>query len=418
MVFTNNTSIINNPSSSSLQETDDISLFLRQILHRSSSSTSPTSQPFTAASSSVPSMRSHAVDQLLSYGTPTLLNHNNNNIPGSTPSAVFSGSDRLSVNRVSHDTLNGVVLPPFTLPTASNLSSESLSGSVQLRSFENNDFVEDNDCESEEGNEVVVGDMEMNQQLSRNQSKRSRAAEVHNLSEKRRRCRINEKMKALQNLIPNSNKTDKASMLDEAIEYLKQLQLQVQMLSMRNGLNLHPMCVPGGQGILHPSQLSQMGIDIDNGSGSYDINMTTALNTIPETSNTMLNLSNQSTSSLRPYLPVVPPTINSEAMSFDPESCVPANFSSFQLRNSPQVAGERSIHHERLVANNIDDAESLVPTTTRLGRNPVEERMQQKKGPEETFLENVSGQKQNQNQLIASKFSGLLAASSGAQMTS
>lgn len=127
-------------------------------------------------------------------------------------------------------------------------------------------------------------------------SKRSRAAEVHNMSEKvffltlssssicsigfvvhslsdlwfcgaifwkqRRRSRINEKMRALQNLIPNSNKvppnksllallnflahcvlflssllwtccafdqTDKASMLDEAIEYLKQLQLQVQV---------------------------------------------------------------------------------------------------------------------------------------------------------------------------------------------
>ncbi|XP_064974184.1 transcription factor SPATULA isoform X3 [Musa acuminata AAA Group] len=59
-------------------------------------------------------------------------------------------------------------------------------------------------------------------------SKRNRAAEVHNLSEKRRRSRINEKMKALQSLIPNSSKTDKASMLDEAIEYLKQLQLQVQ----------------------------------------------------------------------------------------------------------------------------------------------------------------------------------------------
>ncbi|KAG8077149.1 hypothetical protein GUJ93_ZPchr0006g44045 [Zizania palustris] len=37
-------------------------------------------------------------------------------------------------------------------------------------------------------------------------SKRSRAAEVHNLSEKRRRSKINEKMKALQSLIPNSNK--------------------------------------------------------------------------------------------------------------------------------------------------------------------------------------------------------------------
>jgi hypothetical protein len=80
----------------------------------------------------------------------------------------------------------------------------------------------------------------------------------------RRRSRINEKMKALQTLIPNSSKvallflwrgfvlrllwnlganlasaafgewfsqvqTDKASMLDDAIEYLKHLQLQVQV---------------------------------------------------------------------------------------------------------------------------------------------------------------------------------------------
>ncbi|CAK8569501.1 unnamed protein product [Lathyrus sativus] len=81
---------------------------------------------------------------------------------------------------------------------------------------------------------------------SRSSSKRSRAAEFHNLSEKRRRSKINEKLKALQNLIPNSNKTDKASMLDEAIEYLKQLQLQVQMLMVRNGYSLHPVSLSGG----------------------------------------------------------------------------------------------------------------------------------------------------------------------------
>ncbi|KAL5199943.1 hypothetical protein ABZP36_021146 [Zizania latifolia] len=86
-------------------------------------------------------------------------------------------------------------------------------------------------------------------------SKRSRAAEVHNLSEKRRRSKINEKMKALQSLIPNSNKTDKASMLDEAIEYLKQLQLQVQMLSMRNGVFLNPSYLSGA---LEPVEASQM----------------------------------------------------------------------------------------------------------------------------------------------------------------
>ncbi|CAK7337699.1 unnamed protein product [Dovyalis caffra] len=101
------------------------------------------------------------------------------------------------------------------------------------------------DCESEEGLEALVDEISPKPAPPRS-SKRGRAAKVHNLSEKictltgfctmwgvfgqRRRSRINEKMKALQNLIPNSNKTDKASMLDEAIEYLKQLQLQVQVL--------------------------------------------------------------------------------------------------------------------------------------------------------------------------------------------
>ncbi|KAF0933485.1 hypothetical protein E2562_018576 [Oryza meyeriana var. granulata] len=97
-------------------------------------------------------------------------------------------------------------------------------------------------CESEE----ALGSSESEPtRPARPRGKRSRAAEVHNLSEKRRRSRINEKMKALQSLIPNSSKTDKASMLDDAIEYLKQLQLQVQMLSMRNGLYLPPVNISG-----------------------------------------------------------------------------------------------------------------------------------------------------------------------------
>lgn len=141
-------------------------------------------------------------------------------------------------------------------PSAADANTSSKE---RRNSSENN--LGDFSCDSEgpEGSDVPT-----KQVPHRTSSKRSRAAEVHNLSEKRRRSRINEKMKALQNLIPNSNKTDKASMLDEAIDYLKQLQLQVQMLSMGNGLSLHPMCIPG---ILQPLQLSHTGMGFDEGNG-------------------------------------------------------------------------------------------------------------------------------------------------------
>ncbi|KAI4365870.1 hypothetical protein MLD38_021816 [Melastoma candidum] len=67
-------------------------------------------------------------------------------------------------------------------------------------------------------------------------SKQSKGATTttttHNLSERRRRDRINEKMKALQKMVPNSSKTDKVSMLDEVIVYMKQLQAQVEMMNL------------------------------------------------------------------------------------------------------------------------------------------------------------------------------------------
>ncbi|KAG2331002.1 hypothetical protein Bca52824_002182 [Brassica carinata] len=65
-------------------------------------------------------------------------------------------------------------------------------------------------------------------------TKRSRAAAIHNQSERKRRDKINQRMKTLQKLVPNSSKTDKASMLDEVIEYLKQLQAQVCIMSRMN----------------------------------------------------------------------------------------------------------------------------------------------------------------------------------------
>ncbi|KAL6626343.1 hypothetical protein ACP70R_030069 [Stipagrostis hirtigluma subsp. patula] len=111
-------------------------------------------------------------------------------------------------------------------------------------------------------------------------TKRSRTAEVHNLSERRRRDRINEKMRALQELIPNCNKIDKASMLDEAIEYLKTLQLQVQMMSMGSGLCIPPMLLPPSMQHLQIPPMAHfphLSMGLGYGMGVFDMNSTAAV---------------------------------------------------------------------------------------------------------------------------------------------
>ncbi|XP_059313391.1 transcription factor PIF3-like isoform X1 [Lycium ferocissimum] len=130
---------------------------------------------------------------------------------------------------------------------------------------------EESECRSEDvDEEESVGIKKTCHARGGTGSKRSRAAEVHNLSERRRRDRINEKMRALQELIPNCNKADKASMLDEAIEYLKTLQLQVQIMSMGAGFCVPPMMFPTGVQHMHAAHMphfSPMGLGMGMGMG-------------------------------------------------------------------------------------------------------------------------------------------------------
>lgn len=153
-------------------------------------------------------------------------------------------SDYGRVNNKNNNVSADTQLSCETAATSSSggsMSSPSKSNEV-IKSSKNKVLMgtKDIECQSQKAREDS-GENFKQCSTGTSSSKRSRAAEVHNLSEKRRRNRINEKMKALQNLIPNSNKTDKASMLDEAIEYLKKLQLQVQMLSARSGIDLSSM---------------------------------------------------------------------------------------------------------------------------------------------------------------------------------
>ncbi|KAG8500621.1 hypothetical protein CXB51_004213 [Gossypium anomalum] len=97
----------------------------------------------------------------------------------------------------------------------------------------------------------------VSQGLERNQNeqqqpKQKRRGKLHTISERRRRERIRGKIQALQELIPNCNKSngrntgvleipsffvawDKASILDDAINCIKSLKVQVEMMSMARG---------------------------------------------------------------------------------------------------------------------------------------------------------------------------------------
>ncbi|XP_015694524.2 transcription factor PHYTOCHROME INTERACTING FACTOR-LIKE 13-like [Oryza brachyantha] len=108
------------------------------------------------------------------------------------------------------------------------------------------------DSRSEETDFEAVGETPPSKRPAT--KRRTRAAEVHNLSERRRRDRINERLKALQELVPHCNKTDKASILDEAIEYLKSLQMQVQIMWMTTGIA--PVMLPGAHQLMPPMGMS------------------------------------------------------------------------------------------------------------------------------------------------------------------
>lgn len=322
--YNNNVNIYSTASSSSVHNThvppsssDEISMFLHQILYRSSSSSSTT---ITATTSS-PNV-THVVPHPVEISAHRL-----------SKSSGISAVDLVNTSVGVGGSLSGNVMV-----SGANVSSSS----VGLSENENTD---EHDCQSEEGIQASVDEVTAKPVRPRSSSKRSRAAEVHNLSEKRRRSRINEKMKALQSLIPNSNKTDKASMLDEAIEYLKHLQLQVQVLTMRNGMSLHPMCLPG---ILPPIQLPHMRMGFGVGNGSLHMNSTGTLVSQETSTLNVFNLPNQHISSNQLQLPSTSNIINSET-EFGLDASIQANFGPFQHGTaSGETSREDMLPHQHL----------------------------------------------------------------------
>ncbi|TYI57979.1 hypothetical protein E1A91_D11G320400v1 [Gossypium mustelinum] len=123
-------------------------------------------------------------------------------------------------------------------------SDDPVVHNLKRKNHDNEEF----ECPSEDAEEEPVGVKKAVPTRGVKGFKRSRAAEVHNLSER----------------------VDKASMLDEAIDYLKALQLQVQIMSMRAGLSVPPMMLPTGMQHMHATQMayfSSMGFGMGLGMG-------------------------------------------------------------------------------------------------------------------------------------------------------
>ncbi|XP_060175985.1 transcription factor bHLH84-like [Lycium barbarum] len=65
----------------------------------------------------------------------------------------------------------------------------------------------------------------------KSRASRGSATDPQSLYARKRRERINERLKILQSLIPNGTKVDISTMLEEAVLYVKFLQLQIKLLS-------------------------------------------------------------------------------------------------------------------------------------------------------------------------------------------
>ncbi|KAB5526606.1 hypothetical protein DKX38_020453 [Salix brachista] len=90
-------------------------------------------------------------------------------------------------------------------------------------------------CSSEDDNASKDSDSKVSEKVLNSSGKtrasRGAATDPQSLYARKRRERINERLKILQNIVPNGTKVDISTMLEEAVHYVKFLQLQIKLLS-------------------------------------------------------------------------------------------------------------------------------------------------------------------------------------------
>ncbi|ONK66261.1 uncharacterized protein A4U43_C06F5880 [Asparagus officinalis] len=108
----------------------------------------------------------------------------------------------------------------FLYPDSSSMDSVQDSGEVER---------------SSQKRPYMSGDVQVSKKLCGNnkkaKAKPSPSKDPQSIAAKNRRERISERLKVLQDLVPNGTKVDLVTMLEKAISYVKFLQLQVKVLA-------------------------------------------------------------------------------------------------------------------------------------------------------------------------------------------
>ncbi|XP_013650622.2 transcription factor RSL3-like [Brassica napus] len=87
---------------------------------------------------------------------------------------------------------------------------------------------------------------------------KGQATDPQSLYARKRREKINERLRTLQNLVPNGTKVDISTMLEEAVNYVKFLQLQIKLLSSDDLWMYAPLAYNGIDMGFHHNLLSRL----------------------------------------------------------------------------------------------------------------------------------------------------------------
>ncbi|KAK7280260.1 hypothetical protein RJT34_25322 [Clitoria ternatea] len=128
---------------------------------------------------------------------------------------------------------------PIKKPKSASTSNTEEGGSPGLQGQSLSSCCSEDDDSNASQDLNVVGSSSLSLEDSTGQklkgkkstSNRGSATDPQSVYARRRRERINERLRILQNLVPNGTKVDISTMLEEAVQYVKFLQLQIKLLS-------------------------------------------------------------------------------------------------------------------------------------------------------------------------------------------